>query len=84
MLKVWPGKSILSKKRPKNTKNNGQLFGYADFGGCWTPTSVHCMVGGTAAVVIGLLDSPTVRWHTHLLRTVGALHGGQRSISPQV
>ena len=22
----------------KNTKNNGQLFGYADFGGCWMPT----------------------------------------------
>ena len=26
-LTVWPGKSILSKKTPKNTKNHGQLFG---------------------------------------------------------
>ena len=27
--------------QPKNTENDGQLFGYAEFGGCWTPTKWH-------------------------------------------
>ena len=34
-------KKMIQKKRdefPKKNENNGQLVGYADFGGCWKPT----------------------------------------------
>ena len=32
------GKFNFVKKKNENTENNGQLFGYADFGGLWTTT----------------------------------------------
>ena len=32
------GKFNFVKKKTENTENNGQLFGYADFGGLWTTT----------------------------------------------
>ena len=30
--------NFVQKKLKKNTENDGQLFGFADFGGRWTPT----------------------------------------------
>ena len=45
------GKFNLSQKEKlKNTENNVQLFGYANFGGCWTPMKGHQInFWGTAA-----------------------------------
>ena len=34
----WSGKIYFVKKK---SKNHGQLFGYADFGGCWRPNRWH-------------------------------------------
>ena len=40
----WPFRRKIQfcpKKTNKKYRKNGQLFGYADFGGCWTPTKWH-------------------------------------------